>query len=269
MNKDLQKVREFIKTGKKPSVSEYRQLVSICHPDLNSDPEAKQLFILIEKLYNGEKLFIFKIGKYEAISHIIDGTTYKIYDCGDSVIKISRYSKYNHLAKKEFEIRQELFKITKNKPLYLEPIESILVNKRQCNFYTKRQLLSLNHWKVLDNRHIIWILKTIALSLQDFKELNIVHNKIDSSHILLEYEKHATILTGFSSIKKNQEENYDIRDLGKTILPFCNLPKIKRYVEYLSCAKLHQQPTPSQLYYEVDELAARVFGPKKFVKLLP
>lgn len=203
--------------------NEYKELVKIYHPDVNTSPNAKDIFQKINNFYNialkdieekrwEKKNFIrinktngkaieatylssikFELGEtYVCNKHIIyvfDSDKKKYKDNMISSIKAIKYEnkKMEEEFKRYFPTILDEFTTTEGKHV-------VVISKTEDVFPLKDVLNYFNN--KIENRHVAWIISRLQNICCFLKYNNIVHNGININNCFISPEHHAILLLG-------------------------------------------------------------------------
>ncbi len=298
---------------------EYRELIRNWHPDVSDHPGSREAIEIINRLYN-EAIVLIKEGRWERSNHLtvvkkVYGKTINtpflkehhfelgtMYICDNSVIYILKkeFKKYydnvlyiENLLKTRKQDHSFEFQKNKNGDLLNHFItkedEYCLVYEKNKNLVCLKDLLE--YYKIVDPKHVAWILSRLYNISCFLNLINLTHNDINLDNCFIDPAQHSLYLIGgwwysveegkkmvgvkkeifnlFSFKNKSLKlgEHYtdlvSIKDLGKKLLNG-NKSTPDKFTKFLYSASTG---IPLDEFKKYDKCLEDSFGKRKFIVL--
>lgn len=246
---NVSKAGDLFSNDVKKIKKEYKYMMKIWHPDINTDKKASVVFHKINILYQ-EALELMKNQKWEKISFLqlqaIDGKMIqinfltcdsfelgKLYVCNEKVIYLFDKDKkiyYQNMIRKinrlvffdrqmEKEIKRFLPEIIEN--CQLKSGEFYVAVKKAENVFYLFDIIQYYEGKI-DDRHVAWIMSRLLNLACYFELTGIVHNGMSLKNCFISPQDHSLFLYGgfwYTSEKKEKmigvsKEIFDVMPLS-------------------------------------------------------
>lgn len=191
----------------------YHKFAKVCHPDINKDPLAKEIFLLLEKK-------VLEVANEVTItsnrtSYKINGTPFKEGDISDIylttdrqyLLKVSKAEKFNSLINESGRIIKQIQPDRDKQPILYQLFpnirDSFLIEpKRSCQVFDYDDALFTledihSKYSQLDPRSFAWIFKRLLLSLGWAHVSGFIHGAVLPQHFLAQRDTHGGHLVGW------------------------------------------------------------------------